>query len=895
MRLAPGTRLGPYEIVGPLGAGGMGEVYRARDTRLNRTVAIKVLPPALAGDAQFRSRFKREAAAIGSLNHPHICVLHDIGDQDGVGYLVMEHLEGETLADRLQRGPLPFDQALAFGIEMADALARAHQHGVVHRDLKPGNVMLTRSGTKLLDFGLAQVAPLPAATGVSQALTESRGPVTTEGAIVGTLSYMAPEQLEGQPTDERSDIFALGAVLYEMTTGTRLFQGRSGAAVVAAVMHGPDALSWPQTTATPRFRRVVAKCLASAPEGRWQSASDLAEELRWIAEEQQGPAGLAPTGRHERHAWIVAAVALVTGLAAVAAAVAAWRTPPARGVVRLSVVPAPGVTFTSNDITAAPQFALAPDGQRLAYVASASGEHPRLWVRTLDSIDAQPLPGTEDASGPFWSPDSSALGFYSRGRLRRVGLAGGLPQDLATTALDVVGGTWNRDGVIVFGSPAGGLSRVAAVGGAVSPVGQLDATHQETSHRWPQFLPDGRHLIFHVRSADAASTGVYLGELDSSSKKQLLRSTVSAVYAPSGDLLFEQGGTLMMQALDERSGSLRGSPAALEDHVTPRVGPSHLPVSISDTGVMAYWWGGPSRGRPPTELHWIDRTGRPLGGIGDAAPYGSPSLSADGRRLVVSRFNADTFTQDLWTYDVASGVGSRLSFPAGLAGRWTAPVWSPDGRQVAYSVNKGIAELNRVDVEGGPEIPLLKRGTFYSMHPSDWSPDGAFVVYQAPVAGTAWDVWAFDLREERPRPLVQAPANQVQGRVSPDGRWLAYSSDESGTWEVYVQPLSSPGGKRQVSTGGGSQPLWASDGKELFYIAADNAVTVVPVTAGARFEVGRAVRLFQTRALPMVAPFWLNYAVSPDGRRFLVNDVLPDAPPQTVTVVLNLPALGSAR
>ncbi|HEY3122138.1 MAG TPA: protein kinase [Vicinamibacteria bacterium] len=892
MRLAPGTRLGPYEIVGPLGAGGMGEVYRARDTRLNRTVAIKVLPPALAGDAQFRSRFKREAAAIGSLNHPHICVLHDIGDQDGVGYLVMEHLEGETLADRLRRGPLPFDQVLAFGIEMADALARAHQHGVVHRDLKPGNVMLTPSGTKLLDFGLAQVAPLPADSGVSHALTESRGPVTTEGAIVGTLAYMAPEQLEGQPADERSDIFALGAVLYEMTTGTRLFQGRSGAAVVAAVMHGgPDVLSWPGTTASPRFRRVVAKCLASAPEGRWQSASDLAEELRWIAEERQMTVPAAASARRERIAWAVAAVAVVGGLAAVAAR----RAAPAGEVVRLSVVPPPGVTFTANDITAAPQFALAPDGRRLAYVAAAPGERPRLWVRTLDSIDAQPLPATEDASGPFWSPDSSALGFFSRGRLRRVGLAGGLPQDLASTALDVVGGAWNRDGVIVFGSPAGGLSRVAAIGGTVSPVGQLDATHQETSHRWPQFLPDGRHLIFHVRSADAASTGVYLGELDSSSKKQLLRSTVSAVYAPGGSLLFEQGGTLMMQGLDERSGSLRGTPTALEDHVTARVGPSHLAVSISDTGVMAYWWGGPSKGRLTTELLWIDRTGRPLGRIGDAALYASPSLSADGRRLVVSRFNADTFTQDLWTYDFASGVGSRLSFPTSSTGRWTAPVWSPDGRQIAYAVNKGIAELNRVEADGGPEIPLLKPGTYYSMHPSDWSPDGSFVVYQAPVAGTGWDVWAFDLREERPRPLVQAPANQVQGRVSPDGRWLAYSSDESGTFEVYVQPLSSPGGKRQVSTSGGSQPLWSRDGKELFYVAADNAVTAVPVTAGARFEVGRAVRLFQTRALPMVAPFWLNYAVSPDGSRFLVNSVLPDAPPPTITVVLNLPALGRAR
>jgi serine/threonine protein kinase len=895
MPLAPGTRLGPYEIAGPLGAGGMGEVYRAKDGRLNRTVAIKVLPPALAGDAQFRSRFKREAAAIGSLNHPHICVLHDIGDQDGIGYLVMEHLEGETLADRLRRGPLPFDQVLAFGIEIADALARAHQHGVVHRDLKPGNVMLTRSGTKLLDFGLARVAPLPADGDVSHALTESRGAVTREGAIVGTLAYMAPEQLEGQPADERSDIFALGTVLYEMTTGTRLFQGRSGAAVVAAVMHGgPDALSWPGITASPRFRRVVAKCLATVPEARWQSAADLAEELRWIAEDRQGPAR-APSARRGRVAWIIAALALAAGLAAVAAAVAARRSARDGGVVRLSVVPPPGVTFTPNDITAAPQFALAPDGQHLAYVASAPGDRPRLWVRMLASPDAQPLPGTEDASGPFWSPDSSALGFFSRGRLRRVGLGGGLPQDLAATALDVVGGTWNREGVIVFGSPAGGLSRVAATGGAVSPVGQLDEAKHETSHRWPQFLPDGRHLIFHVRSADTASTGIYLGELDSPAKEQLLRSTVSGVYAPGGYLLFEQGGTLMMQALDERSGALRGSPTALDDHVTARIGPSHLPVSISDAGVMAYWWGGPMKGRPVTELLWIDRSGRPLGTIGEAAAYGSPALSADGRRLVVSRFNPDNFTQDLWTYDLASGLGSRLSFLTSSPGRWTAPVWSPDGRQIAYSVNKGIAELNRADADGGTEVPLLKPGAFYSMQPSDWSPDGAFVVFQAPVAGAGWDVWSFDVREEKLRGLVQAPANQVQGRVSPDGRWLAYVSDESGTWEVYVQPLSSPGGKRQVSTGGGSQPAWMRDGKELFYIAADDALMVVPVSAGQRFEVGRATRLFQTRAPAMAAPFWTNYAVSNDGRRFLVDSVLPDAPPSTITVVLNQPAFAHAR
>jgi Tol biopolymer transport system component len=677
-----------------------------------------------------------------------------------------------------------------------------------------------------------------------------------------------------------------------MTTGTRLFQGSSGAAVVAAVMHGgPDALSWPGTTASPRFRRVVAKCLATVPEARWQSASDLAEELRWIADERQMAVPAAASARRERIAWAVAAVAVAGGLAAVAAR----RPAPAGGVVRLSVVPPPGVTFTPNDITAAPQFALAPDGKHLAYVAAAPGEHPRLWVRTLGSTDAQPLPDTEDASGPFWSPDSSALGFFSRGRLRRVGLGGGQPQDLAATALDVVGGAWNRDGVIVFGSPAGGLSRVAATGGAVSPVGQLDEAKHETSHRWPQFLPDGRHLIFHVRSADMASTGIYLGELDSPAKQQLLRSTVSGVYAPGGYLLFEQGGTLMVQGLDEQRGALRGAPTPLEDRVTARVGPSHLPVSISDTGVMAYWWGGPTRGRPTTELLWIDRTGRPLGRIGDAAQYGSPALSADGRRLVVSRFNADTFTQDLWTYDLASSVGSRLSFPDSATGRWTAPVWSPDGRQVAYGVNKGIAELNRVEADGGPEIRLLKPGAYYSMHPSDWSPDGAFVVFQAPVAGAGWDIWAFDLRQERSRPLVQAPANQAQGRVSPDGRWLAYASDESGTFEVYVQPFSSPGGKRQVSTGGGSQPLWSSDGRELFYIAADNAVTAVPVSAGQRFEMGRAARLFSTGAPPMVAPFWTNYAVSPDGRRFLVNSVLPDAPPPTITVVLNRPAFNRGR
>ncbi len=623
--LASGARLGPYEIVASIGAGGMGEVYRARDTRLNRVVAVKVLPENTAADSSAVTRFKREAEAVAALHHPNICVLHDIGRESSTDFIVMEHLEGESLADRLERGSLNLDDALRVGIEVARGLGAAHRAGIVHRDLKPGNIMLTAGGAKLVDFGLAQLKPQAGAVVVS-AMTQTR-PATAPGTILGTLPYMAPEQIEGHAADARTDVFALGAVIYEMVTGKRAFPANSGPSLIASILeHQPPQITEALPSAPPLLQRVVAKCLAKRPDDRWQAAEDVAETLEWV----RGHEGAGQRGRRAPTiAWIAAAAAAVVAIAALT--LLAMRPRTLGDSLRLSVVAPPGTTFMPIDVAGAPQFAISPDGARIAFIAGASGERQRIWVRRFDAPAAQPLQGTDDASMPFWSPDGASLAYFARGRLKAIDVDNtSSPQDLAAASIDVNGGTWNRDGTILFGAgPGDGLFRVSAQGGTAVPESTLDADRKEVGHRWPQFLDGGRRYIVYVRSYEPGLSGVYLGEVGSPDRRLLFESPTNALYA-AGELFFSQSGRLTRQKFDVDRATLIGEPAALPDQVSVLGGPSLVPLSASATGRVAYWIGD----RTWSSLEWFDRSGRHLGQAMPRALIDSPEISPDGRSLL---------------------------------------------------------------------------------------------------------------------------------------------------------------------------------------------------------------------------------------------------------------------
>ncbi len=653
MAISPGTRLGPYDILGPIGSGGMGDVYRARDTRLDRTVAIKVLPERFAGRDDLRQRLEREARAVSSLNHPHICTLFDIGHQDGIDYIVMEYLEGETLAARLARGPLPLDDVLRYGIQIAAALDRAHRQHITHRDLKPANIMLTKSGAKLLDFGLAKVQPsAPAVDDVTR--TEA---LTTEGAIMGTFQYMAPEQLEGAAIDGRTDTFAFGAVLYEMATGRRAFEGKSQASLIAAILkHDPAPIS---AVASPHgLDRIIRACLEKDPGDRWQSMRDVLRELQWVGQPVPAVAEVKPARSWERAVW--ASLTLV--LAAVVALLFMLRTPAATqdaGVVQFDIFPQEG---QMGSLLGGNPLAISPDGKLLAYVAASHHGQQILWVRPLDSVAARALPETEGASYPFWSPDSRSLGFFARGKLRRIDIAGGAAQPLAD--VDVPrGGAWSREGVILFAPLAQSkLLRVSASGAGLGMATELDASRQDFSHRSPAFLPDGKHFLFGLRSANPEQSGVYAGSLDSNQSRRILKDALAAVfYSPdqnhSGYLLFLRGDTLHVQSFDSDSLRFSGEAVAMRERIGYSISSGAI-FSISANGVLAY------RGKNATfetQLAWVDRNGKRLANVGGSADYRQIALAPDERTLAVSRSDTDTGSDDIWMLDLVRGAAARFT------------------------------------------------------------------------------------------------------------------------------------------------------------------------------------------------------------------------------------------
>ena len=885
MTLAAGSRLGPYQILAPLGAGGMGEVYKARDTRLDRVVAVKVLPTGVADDPQRRERFEREARAISSLNNPHICTLYDVGHQDGIVYLVMELLEGQPLNERLAKGALPLDQALQYAIQIAGALDAAHRSGIVHRDLKPANVMLTKAGAKLLDFGI--VKAVARGTGVTAAPT-----LTAEGVLLGTLQYMSPEQLEGREADARSDVFAFGALLYEMLTGTRAFAGESQSSVIAAVLdREPPSLLAKQPQTPPALDRVVRKCLAKNPDERWHTAHDLRDELQWIATGYSTAVSSPAAGRSSRWlGWSAIALSLIAAI--VIGGDVYLRRPAADTHVYRSTFapPAPLTDFYA--------LTLSPDGRHLAMTApAAAGGRSVLWVRALDSLSPQPLAETEGATGPFWSPDSRSVAFFADQKLKRIDASGGPVTIVADAAFGP--GAWSRDDVILFTPPlvageASPLFRVAATGGAPVPATVIDSKESESFHRFPSFLPDGRHFLFTTFTPTEPGR-VFVGSLDSNERIRLFDSATNARYA-QGDLLFMRNDSLMAQPFDSSQLKLLAAAVPIAEKVRTVLCPGRAygTFTVSDTGVLAFQGGGAGGS---SELVWFDRTGKQTSVLGERAWYaGCPgasaqvTLSPDGAYATATISSAPGISPDIWMVDTARGVRTRLtSDPA----REYAGIWSPDGRTIAFSSNRnGHRDLYQTSATGVGTDHVLRSDRF-DKFPESWSPDGRFLLYfnVGPTApGHFSDIWALPLFGDRkPFPFIESRFDDRRSQFSPDGRWVAYQSDESGRSEVYVVPFPGRGGKFQISKSGGSEPRWRGDGKEIFFLDRNTLMVAAVASNGNRFEVGSIQRLFDVKRPP--AGF-LPYDVSRDGQRFLVHvDEQPPMAGNPITVVVNWPAL----
>jgi len=898
--LAPGTKLGPYEIKEPLGAGGMGEVYRARDTRLGRDVAIKVLPAHLSSNPDLRQRMEREAKAISSLNHPHICTLHDVGSQDGVDFLVMEHLEGETLADRLQRGALPLDEALKIGIQIADALDKAHARGIVHRDLKPANIMLTKNGPKLMDFGLAKPAPaLSSASGASPltpstptmsvaALSGSASPLTQKGTVVGTFQYMAPEVLQGAEADARSDVFSFGCVIYEMVTGRRAFEGKSQFSVLGAILDKePERISVMRPSSPPRLDETVWRCLAKNPEQRYACMHDVRIQLESLAE--AGPkAGDETTESSKLTAhtsllpWMVAGIAALVALTVGAAYVFQAAKP--APVVRSSILPPAGTSFVTMLPASGPPV-LSPDGTQLAFTARDDKSKVLLYVRPLASSTAQPLPGTEDAMYPFWSPDSREIGFFVPGKLKKINANGGPPQTLCDS-VSGRGGTWSSQGVIVFSpSTTQALLRVSTAGGTPEPASRLDLSQAENSHRWPSFLPDGKHFLYWSRTSHAGQLPVlYLGELGTLQAKVLMKSETMAVYA-SGHLLFLRDRTLMAQPFNPARFELSGEPQPMAEHVAVNGSTVRAVFSVSDTGTLIYQAGETSGG---WNLVWWDRDGKQVSSIPRSDRYLGPRISPDGTKMAVEIFAGTQGIGDVWIFDLTRGTSTRLTFGPYSQG---TPIWSPDGKTIYYSSGAGVPYIVAKAADGSASERIVLESKDTAEFPDSFSPDGRFLVYERKDthSETGYHLWALPLfGDGKPFPIVQGPFEERYPAVSPDGKWMAYQSNESGPWEVYVTAFPGGGAKWQVSSVGGASAKWRQDSKEIFYLdPSDNIVAVDVKASGNAVELGTPHALFQAIGIQRE---YGPYDVSADGKRFLLNSGNLKEGSDPFTLVLNWPA-----
>jgi len=893
MPIAIGSRLGPYEILSAIGAGGMGEVYKARDTRLDRTVAIKVLPGHLARDPQLRERFEREARAISALQHPHICVLHDIGQQDGVDYLVMEHLEGETLADRLAKGPLTTEQALRVATEVADALDRAHKAGIVHRDLKPGNIMLTKSGAKVLDFGLAKGRSAAMAATAMTAMVSQSKPLTAEGSIVGTFQYMAPETLEGGEADARSDIFSFGAVVYEALTGKRAFSGKTQASVIAAILASePPPIASIQPMTPPALDRVVRTCLAKDPDDRFQSAHDIVLQLRWVHDAGSSVEAPQPVRARrklrERALWAFAAAAT---LAAALLGFLYWRAQRTKPEVLRALLTDSTARLISTGDNAGP-VVLSPDGKHALYLAIGDSSQPMLHLRSLGSLAATPLAGTADGKFPFWGPDSRRFGYFQGGKLR-VGDIAGSPAVTIADAPDARGGSWGANGIILYAPDTRtGIWQVSASGGGSPQELTKLAPPANTTHRWPQMLPDGKHLLYFAGDHNdirAEKTGIYWASLDGRQSRMLVRTVVGGQYA-AGYLFYLRENALVAQRLDLGSGKLEGEPQPVAQNVNFDITTWSGVFSASEAGPVAYQMGGRAMG---SKLAWFDRAGKLLGTAVGPDFIFDGRLSPDGKRLA---FTAGDASPDIWVMDLERGTRARLTFGKGPN---VGSAWSPDGKQIVFiSAREGRYNLYIKPVSGSVEEQPLLAGPQADRILTDWSRDGKYLVYFEgnPAQGGAggdYDIWALPMFEKpgerKPFKVVATSGFDTDGVVSPDGKWIAYGSNTGGRSEIYVSHFPSGAGKWQLSTGGGLIPHWSRDGKEVFFIAPDRTMMRVAVRAqGDEFQAGAPQPLFRSSIVSSPA---YTYDIAPDGRRFLINSISEDGSLPMV-VVLNWQAEG---
>lgn len=882
MALIAGTRLGPYEILDPLGAGGMGEVYRARDSRLERTVAIKVLPSHLSSNPDLKQRFLREARAISSLQHPHICTLHDVGSQDGVDFLVMEYLEGESLAVRLARGPLPTEQVLRYGMEIADGLDKAHRQGVVHRDLKPGNVVITKSGAKLLDFGLAKPTPTMATEstlGLAPTRESPLSPITTQGMVVGTFQYMSPEQVTGREADPRSDIFALGAVLYEMATGKRAFDGKSQISVASAVLERePEPLTAVQPSAPPVLDRIVRNCLAKDPDARYQSAHDVKLQLQGLLEgglSSTALAAAAAPGRRwklrERVAWSLAAVLLVAAVALAA------------GYMQRLPRPARAQHFALPLTVMARSLAISPDGRQIALVApDEETGRTVIWLNQVGSLEVKAIAETEGATHPFWSPDSQFLGFFADNKLKKLSLRDGSVQALANAPAGR-GGSWSPRGVIVYAPDAAGpLWRVSESGGQPEQI----TTMKESliSHRWPEFLPDGKHFLYlqaTFTTADNPLDAVLLAELDSKESKRVVQATSNARYSPSGHLLLVRNRQLIALPFDASSGQAGSEATRLAEGVQYSSSIYQGSFAVSDAGTLVYLTG---TDLSLSQLTWMDRSGKELGTVGPVQSQNNPRLSPDGSKLLFDASDPSASNVDIYLYDLARNVSRRMTFDPGED---AAAVWSPDGRRFVFR-SSGNATL-WVMAASGLEKPteVVRVGAVADVVGNSWLPDGTLIATLQPPDG-GYHLVKVSVQGRSQSRLLAGSGDRINGQVSPDGRWMAYMSNETGNWEVYVTRYPELQGKFQVSAGGGGDPRWRRDGKEIFYVNRKNALFAVPVSAGETFETGTPARLFTTRGRePVSSTDFYTYDVTADGQRFLVNRIAKPTHPSPAYVVLD--------
>ncbi len=892
MTLRPGTRLGPYEVVAPLGAGGMGEVYRARDTRLGREVAVKVLPASFTDNAERLQRFEQEARAAGALNHPNILAIHDVGKHDGGPYVVSELLEGETLREQLKNGELPVRKTLDYALQIASGLAAAHERGIVHRDLKPENLIITKDErVKILDFGLAKLRPKLVDT---EAPTQRQ--LTDPRVVMGTVGYMSPEQVRGHEVDHRADIFSFGATLYEMLSSRRAFQRETMAETMTAILkEDPPELGEVNSKVSPALERIVRRCLEKKRERRFQSAHDLAFAIEALTtpSSSQASAVVLPDVPEavgaprrwlspERLIWLAATVLLALTTVGVA-----WmyftRLPAAyTRVVKSSILPPENTSFE--------HLAVSPDGRWLAFTAATGGKL-QLWLRAFARAEAQAISGTEGATLPFWSPDSRFIAFFAAGKLKKIEVSGGIPTTLCDVGV-ATGGTWSREGVILFSALGGaGLSRVSATGGEVISVMRPDPKSQETEYFQPYFLPDGQHFLYSVQSGQKEVRGVYLGGLNGGASKHLMPDFSNAMYAVSetgeGYLLFGRDDALMAQRFDATQLQLTGEPVLVAEQVGKLLGSAIIThrrnFSVSDEGLLVL---DPFPNRLRTHLLWVDRQGRKTIVLDEVDNATLLRLSPDGKRVVVARYDPQIGGSDLWLSDETGSSFTRFTFDPGID---HYPIWSPGGDRIVWSSSReGTFDLYQKAASGSGQDALLFKSDYYKFS-TDWSRDGRFIIYRQMDPKTKHDVWVLPVGpqagEQNPFPFLQTEANESGAVLSPDGQSIAYSSDESGRYEIYVQSFPGGGGKRQISNAGGLGPHWRDDGRELYYHAPDGKLMAVAVKGGLDFEAGSGVALFEFRAAgTAIAPF---YSVSKDGQRFLLSTIVENVTGAPLTVVVN--------